>query len=147
MIWPFKKKPDRLSEKLYFKSGVEFFEYQCEFGHTEIMVNQGIAALVLDARKEFGTSSAIKINADGTQLAVLRVASKEGGFVVLAKTPSEKGTRLNSRDVVIWVPSIYNPEIAKGLGDARTGWVGLIRARVKPEINSTGGFEISCMYD
>lgn len=148
MIWPFKKNSEHLPEKLYFKSGLAFFEYQCRFGCTKIEVNQGLVALVLDAQKEFGRTNPVYVGFNGAQLAALRVVSEDRGFTVFANTPSGKGEKLNPGDVVIWVPSVYNLEFSEELGDPRAGWVGLIRALVKPEINLTGaGFEISCMYD
>lgn len=141
-MWPFKGRqtPAPRSDNatpgtLYFKSGPAFFEMQCKYGHTDLKEGQGIVALVLDAAKEFGTSAAVKVEPDGSQLAFVRVASSDGGFVVPAHTPSSKGERLRPDDVVIWIPHTYSDEIAEGLGDRRAGWVGIIRAKVAPELN------------
>jgi hypothetical protein len=149
MIWPFRKStaPPRPAT-LHFKSGAVFFEHQCKFGHTTIEPGTGVIALVLDAQKEFGTTTAVSIGADGAQLAALKVASDDGGFLVFAKTPSEKGDKLQADDLVLWVPSIYSEEVGHKVTDRRTGWVGLIRAKIKPEIQTDDpSFVFVCRYD
>lgn len=104
MVWPFSKNepPAGFPQKLPFKSGSAFIEYQCKFGFTEIKVKQGIVALVVDSR-DYGTKEAIKVEADGRQIVTLKVASSDGGFIVSAQTPTGKGDRLKPDDIVIWV--------------------------------------------
>lgn len=148
-MWPFGKKNQSvaLPPVLYFKSGEAFLSYQCEYGHTDLKEGRGVVALVLDAKEKFGTESAVKIEPDGRQMAILHVAGKNGGFIVPAMTPSGRGDHLESGDVVIWVPGIYNADIAKGFGDTRAGWVGLIRAKVAPEIDTVSdNFRVICEY-
>lgn len=148
-MWPFKKHARQgLPTVLPFKSGAAFFQSQCDYGHTDLKENMGVIALVLDAKKEFGTQAAIKIEKDGSQLAMIRVASDDGGFVVPATTPSAKGDRLKPDDVVIWVPMVYQKELGEKLGERRAGWIGMIRAKVAPEMDTTkDGFNILCRYD
>jgi hypothetical protein len=147
MIWPFKKKPVQSIAILPFKSGHAFVEYQCKFGHTKIEQNKGIFAVVLDSRKEFRTHESVKIDKNGVQTAALRVASDDGGFNVLATTPSGKGDPLKPDDVVVWVPMQYSKEMASVSDDARFGWVGLILAKVKPEIDmSKDAPSVICRY-
>jgi len=50
--------------------------------------SKGIIGLVLNAKKEFGTEQSVKVEPDGRQMAMLKIASKGGGFVVPAYTPS-----------------------------------------------------------
>ena len=105
-------------------------------------------ALVVDARKEFGVATAVAVREDGTQTATLRVVSPDGGFRVFASTPSGKGDRLKAGDVVLWVPFVFKDEIGSKTEDRRTGWIGLIRAKVKPEIDmSKPDFKIECDFD
>jgi len=122
-MWPFDKPKQRqqLPPVLYFKSGAAFLEYQCKYGHTEIVENTAIIALVLDARKELGRWSAVLIGEDGSQAALLRVASDDGGFIVSATTPSADGEKLSPDDVVIWVPMRFVSEIANHFSDRREG--------------------------
>jgi len=123
-------------EKLHFKSGDAFVEYQCKFGHTDIVPKKGIFAVVVDSSEEYGTRDAIKIEDDGRQLAMIKVASEDGGFVVPAYTMNGKGDRLKPDDVVIWVPMTYNEDLVRDNDlDQRFGWVGFILAKVKPEID------------
>jgi hypothetical protein len=147
-VWPFKKSAQSLPETLYFKDGEAFFEMQCKYGQTDLKKGQGVVALVLDSKKEFGTEAAIKVEADGRQLAMIRVAADDGGFIVPAYTPSKNGERLKPGDVVIWVPSIHNEEVAKGLGDNRAGWMGFIRAKIAPEMSTKdSNLRIICEYN
>ena len=151
MVWPFKKDKSHLDVAnlpvLKFKDGASFFEYQCKYGHTKIENNTAIAALILDSKKEFGTQDSIKIKPSGAQLATLKVASEDGGFVTISETPSSAGERLQPGDIVLWVPHTFSEKIAKQLGDHRRGWVGLIRAKVVPEIDPTNpSFSIVCHY-
>lgn len=150
MVWPFSKNkaPAGFPQKLPFKDGAGFLEYQCKYGHTEIRPKQGIVALVLDSQKEFGTAEAVKVDPNGVQTATLKVASEDGGFIVSAQTPSGKGDRLKPGDVVIWVPlqHIGDAAVPEGI-DKRFGWVGFIVAKVKPEIDMANpNFELTCKY-
>lgn len=151
-MWPFSKKKNQpvMPGVLPFKSGAAFLEYQCKFGHTDIQPKQGIVALVLDAKKEFGVSEAVKVEPDGQQMAILKVASEDGGFIVAARTPTGAGDRLKPDDVVIWVPLEYAGDaVDKASGmDPRFGWVGFIVAKVAPEIDTANPeFKLLCRYD
>jgi len=149
MVWPFskKKKYQNLPQKLPFKNGADFLNYQCKYGFTEIQPKQGIVALVLDASKEFGTENAVKIDDDGIQTVVLKVASEDGGFIVFAQTASGGGDPLKPDDVVIWVPLKHSAEVIPNGADNRFGWVGFVVAKVKPEIDlSSPDFEILSNY-
>jgi hypothetical protein len=149
-MWPFSKKRELTPvSALRFKSGADFFKYQCKFGHTDIKPRHGIVALVIDAEKEFGVSQAVKIEADGRQMATLKVVSKDGGFIVNASTASGEGDRLKPDDVVIWVPVDYVElavERAEGI-DPRFGLLGFIVAKVAPEIDpNSPSFKVLCQY-
>jgi hypothetical protein len=112
----------------------------CKYGHAEIELNKGILAIVLDAKKEFGTPEPVKLEPDGTQTAVLRVVSEDGGFVVTSKTLG-RGPRLSPDDAVIWVPDAFSDEVARLSSDRRFGWVGLIRAKVNFPASFKNPFE------
>lgn len=128
--------------------GAEFLRYQCKYGHTRIQPKQGVVALVLDAAKEFGVAAAVKIEPDGRQMAALRVASDDGGFLVMATTPTAKGDRLHPGDTVIWVPLEHTPSAVPPGTDPRFGWVGFIVAKVKPEVDlAKRDFDVTCFYD
>ncbi len=141
MVWPFSRKKQRRAHtaKSPFKSGAAFFEYICEFGGSTVRTKQGMIALVLDAKKEFGVSKSVHIEPDGRQLAMLKVAADDGGFVVPAYTQTSKGDRLKPDDIVVWTP-LKNPKTAIGKAgevDPRPGSVGFIVAKVAPEIDTT----------
>ena len=149
MVWPFSKNkpPANLPQKLIFKDGEGFLAYQCKYGFTEIKVRTGIVALVLDAR-QFGIQQAVKVEADGLQRVMLKVASEDGGFMVSAQTLNGKGDLLKPGDVVIWVPMEHIGDVVpKGI-DKRFGWVGFIVAKIAPEIDTSNqNFNILSRYD
>lgn len=146
-MWPFTRKPKPSPPILLFKTGEAFFEMQCKFGHTELRKGQSIVAIVLDAKKKFGMPAAVEIKPSGNQLVTIRVASQDGGFFTVAETNSNGGDRLEPGDLVVWVPLAYHQEIAKTLGDERSGWVGPLIAKIAPEADpSDNELRVICRY-
>lgn len=132
---------------LVFKNNEGFFEYQCKFGDVKLEEKKGLVAIVLDARKEFGTSSPVKVEADGSQLAMLRVASDDGGFVVPAKTASN-GPLLKPGDLVFWVPIKHEaPLLPEQFEvDPRFFWVGFIVLKIDRVIDAGSKWRILSKY-
>ena len=142
-MWPFNKRsaPPTLR-------GQGFFDLQCKYGHTEIAAGQGVVAIVMDAKATFGTPVSVKVDEQGRQQAAIKVASEDGGFIVMAATPSNLGEPLTPGDLVIWVPKTYMESVAQAFGDKRAGWVGFIRAKVAAEVTTPDNeFRIICRYD
>ena len=124
-----------------------FFNLQCKYGDVQIEKGKGIIALVLDASQEFRLPEPVKIEHDGRQLAFIKVISEDGGFIVLAKTPSGSGDRLKPGDFVLWVPETLM-EITSMETDKRLGWIGSIRAKINwMGVGTTGPFQLICRYD
>lgn len=121
------------SPPLKFKSGDEAFRYACKYLECPMHENTILPALVVDASKEFGARTAVKLEDDGTQVATLRVASKDGGFIVMAKTVSADGPILQPGQLVGWQAIKYMKELGEKTDDDRFGWVGLIIGTLKPE--------------
>lgn len=146
-MWPFKQKKAAGSSVLIYETGEDFLDYHCRFMDTELMADKPLAALVLDARNEFGTEVAVKRNEQGIQIAAVRVASDDGGFVTVSQTLSAQGEQLSPGDVVAWVPAPYSDEIAKLAGNEQSGWVGLIVAKVAPKIKiASDQMKVICRY-
>lgn len=134
---------------LAFESAEGLMVHQGAFGLTDIKPRQvGIVAVVLDARQELGTDDAVILNADGTQQAILKVASPDGGFVIGASTAGAGGEALRPGNAVIWLPWTYadQPLSAVGSMDRRLGWIGYIMAKIKFEIDACGGPVVICRY-
>lgn len=74
---------------------------------------------------------------------MVRVALRDGGFVVLAQTPSASGEPLTPRDLVIWSPLARDPQRRSTCGDARCSRVGFVQAKIANELP----FRIVCRYD
>lgn len=130
----FSKKKARLPI-LRFENGEQFVDYHCSYMNTRLERGAPLAAVVLDARESFGTSVAVKIEDNGVQTAMLRVASADGGFTVMAQTASSDGDKLEPGDSVAWIPMEHMGQIAEAVGDERFGWVGIIVAKIAPEID------------
>jgi hypothetical protein len=152
-VWPFAKGRDNQVSRvpnnmLVFKSSATFFEYQCKYGLTDIREDVAVAALVLDAQRLFGWDEPVGRASDGSQFAVLRVASRDGGFEVAARTPSQTGEPIHPDDLVLWVPAGYCAEVASAFLDQRSSWIGFIRAKVLPEFDVTNPrWVVTCRYD
>jgi hypothetical protein len=122
-----------------FEDSLTAFEQACA---GDCMLHEGIMlpALVLDA----------EIHGDGRQMASVRVASADGGFIVSASTSGPRGPRLLPGHFVAWLAQRYDPQLARkappkrkrfglfGLKDKRIAWVGLIAGTLKPEYRDGG---------
>jgi hypothetical protein len=118
---------------LYFKDGDAALEYACEYMDCELHEGTLLPAIVVDARAMFGTAAAVKRQDDGNQLALIRVTSRDGGFLTVATTTNPKGPALQVGQLVAWQAMQYFPSFAKGAKDKRFGWAGLILGTLKPE--------------
>ncbi|WP_168199203.1 hypothetical protein [Pseudorhodobacter turbinis] len=140
-MWPFTTKKTSFagSAILPFKSGKAFFEYQCEVGIVDLKPKQGIVGLVKKVSLEPETN---------IQNATLQIASRDGGFETFSQTANGKGDRLVDGDIVIWVPLHPDPILASVYkNDKRSQWMGLIVARVAPEIDTQRSqFRFYCKY-
>jgi len=123
---------------LPFKDGNAAIEYACRYLDCILSEGSLLPAVVIDAREEFGTDVVVKFETDGTQLATLRVASKDGGFTVPANTAGANGPKLRPGQLVAWKPMKYMRELGEQLGDTRSGWVGLIIGTLKLEYKDNG---------
>jgi hypothetical protein len=101
-----------------------------------LVAGMPLPALVLNSREMSGTGEAVARRTDGHQVALLRVASSDGGFIVGAGTSGPKGPQLEPGQLVLWRAGEYVPELGKGGKDAREGWAGLIEGTLKPEFVS-----------
>jgi len=120
---------------LHFRDGSGALEYACKYLECSLHEGALLPALVLDARELFGASSAVQKQHDGNQAAMLRVASQDGGFVVLATTAAASGPSLQPGDFVAWQAGKHSPDVAVAMSatDSRSGWIGLIVGTLKPE--------------
>ena len=84
----------------------------------------------LQAERFYGQENICKDDC-GIQTAVLRVASSDGGFPVVALSVG-RGPDLNVGDLVAWVPGEYREDLADASADSRFGWFGLIIGTLEP---------------
>ena len=121
---------------LVFRDAAEALAYACEFLELPLRERAFLPAIVLDARKELGAKDPVQTRADGKQVAVLRVASADGGFGVIATTLGPQGPKLAPGDFVAWQAGTYREEVATNVGaiDQRSGWTGVIIGTLKPEL-------------
>lgn len=118
---------------LAFKDGTAALEYAVKFMECSLQPGASLPAVVLDSRAHFGTKRAVKVQPDGNQVAVVRVASNDGGFVVLAATAGPRGPELQPGQLVAWQAMKYDHQLARAGEDERSGWVGLIVGTLQPE--------------
>ena len=137
-----KKKESTLPEVLYFKDEHAAFDTACKFFDNTIKEGTVLAAVVVHPPGIPNTMKSVKIEEDGVQLAFLKVVGENGGFSVTAQTAGATGPYLNAGDLVAWQPLQYSAELAKIFGDERSGWVGLIVAKLKPEFKVGNGWAV-----
>ena len=103
---------------------------------------------MLDSKVLFGTDVSVKVQNDGRQLAILKIANSDGGFVVPAMTAIPNAPAIKPGDLVLWIAGQFLPDLAAKLGDSRKGWVGLIYGVLAPEMRTdSGAFRVAINYN
>ena len=131
---------------LPFKDTNTAFSYACEFLDAKLQVGSVLPALVLDAGAQTGGGPPVRVQPDGNQIAVVRICSKDGGFVHLAATSGQVGPRLQPGDLVAWSALEYSLRLIRSHEDARTLYNGLIVAKLKPEFTLGQGWAIEAPF-
>lgn len=124
---------DAIVPSIHFEDATTAFAYGCQHMDCRLSVGVGLPAIVLDAREVFGVDAAVQREPDGKQIAVIRVASSDGGFIVNAITVGSKGPALDPGQLVWWLAIKYVADIAASSQDRRFGWLGVILGTLKPE--------------
>lgn len=132
-------------QPLIFKTNSDAFNYICKYMDNTLKKDAIIPALVMDSKEFAGTEVSVKKDNQGIQTALLKVASDDGGFLVLAQTPNAGEPDLIPGNLVGWHAFEYSKEIAKA-GDERSGWVGFIVAKLAPELDIKSGWKITNKY-
>ena len=128
--------PEKIFDNLIFKDNNAAFDYACKYIDCTLKEDATLLAIVLDSKEEYRTKQSVKTQDDGSQLAMIKVASDDGGFNVPANTAGTKGAVLKPGDLVAWQAMQYMPELGNTVEDSRFGWVGLILGTLKPELNN-----------
>lgn len=135
--------------RLAFEDSVTAFEQACN-GECQLRAGSMLPALVVDVRESLDAVHSVGTQSNGRQMASVRVASADGGFIVSAVTSGSRGPRLQPGHFVAWQAERYDAQAAKeapatkkrfglfGLKDKRLGWVGLIVGTLKPEYREGG---------
>lgn len=121
------------SEPKSFETTLEAFTQACADAQEGIVAEQPMVGIVLDAKDEFGADEPIPVEEDGCARLALRVATKDGGFIVLSKTTHAPKQGVKVGDLVCWVPLKHEPALADKANDERFGWIGLVFATLEPE--------------
>lgn len=128
--------PEKIFDNLMFKDNNSAFDYACKYIDCTPKEGATLLAIVLDSKEEYETKQSVKTQDDGSQLAMIKVASDDGGFNVPANTAGTEGVILKPGDLVAWQAMQYMPELGNIAEDSRFGWVGLILGTLKPELNN-----------
>ncbi|WP_417491694.1 hypothetical protein [Maricaulis sp.] len=110
-----------------FASTMEAFEHACAEHDTLIVPEQPLLAMVLESVADAGGED------DGCAQLTLKVASEDGGYIVISRTTFAPKQPLHPGDLVCWVPLQHDAELAARAPDERFGWVGLVFASFEPE--------------
>jgi len=115
-----------------FPSTRTAFEHACREHDCAIVEETPMLAIVLDAKLEFGATHSITVEQDGCFQVTLKVASEDGGFVLLSRTTRPPKHPLNVGDLVCWVPLRHDLGLAQETNEHRFGWAGLVFATLEP---------------
>jgi membrane-bound inhibitor of C-type lysozyme len=133
-----------VAQPLYFKDGAAAFEFACSSLQCELVAKGMLPAVVLSAAETLGAETPVVIMPNGTQMLALCVASKDGGFLVLAGALSASGPSLRPGDLVAWHAGQPIERKAVELAkDPRSQWVGVVVAKLKPEYTFDKGWAIA----
>jgi hypothetical protein len=133
--------PASVAQPLRFKDSHAAFAYACEFLQSELTTGEVLPAIVLDA-KTVGGEVSVKRQPDGIQMVMLRVCSKDNGYMVIAATASNRGPELQPGDLVAWQAGAPIEALASQFPDPRSKWGGLILAKLLPEYTMGIGWAI-----
>jgi len=120
------------TDRLVFETTAAAFDHACKQHNCIIVPEMPLMAIVLDAQSEFGDDQPITIEADGCARLTLKVASHDGGYVVLSRTAKPPKKPLNVGDMVCWVPIQHDQALSHQANDERFGWIGLVFATLEP---------------
>ena len=137
------KKPSP-AHPLYFKDGAAAFEFACMTLQCELVAKAMLPALVVNAVDALGADTPVITMPNGTKMLALRIASKDGGFLVLAGSLSASGPTLQPGDLVAWhAGQPIERETTELTKDPRSQWVGIVVAKLKPEYTIGKGWAIA----
>jgi hypothetical protein len=131
-------------QPLCFKDGAAAFEFACTSLQCDLAAKAMLPALVLNAVDALGAETPVVVMPNGTQMLALRVASKDGGFLVLAGSLSAGSPSLQPGDLVAWhAGQPIERETAELARDPRSQWVGIVVAKLKSEYTFGKGWAIA----
>ena len=137
---------------LVFKDCEAAFAHACKWMDCTLGEGKGVPAIVVDSR-EFASDigCAVKTESDKSQLAMIRVASESGGFVIPAKTAGAQSSirpdlvsserqspgrpDLKPGDLVIFTAMTYREDMAEAFGSKESEWMGLITLKLEPRLD------------
>jgi len=133
---------------LYFKDGTAALEFACTLG-CDLKRGSVLPAVVLDSKALFGTQEAVKTQPNGIQTVALKVASSDGGFLVMSQTLGPNGPKLQPGDLVAWQAGEFASAVVETLKspDKRFGWVGFVIAALRPEFRINHGWAIAGQFN
>lgn len=117
-----------------FKNSQGAFEYACKYLDCTLRKDAMLPAIVIsNASQKYGQSEERE-----KDFFLIKVASDDGGFEVLAETVNNTDIKLKQGDFVGWQAAGLISDLGKKLGDIRCGWVGFILTTLKLELTDRG---------
>lgn len=118
---------------LTYKNATSAFQSQCTTMDCTVSIGKALPALVVDAQKELGAEdNGVATDDRGHQMAFLKVASSDGGFVVAATANAPGGPTLYPGQLVLWCPVTFDARVGQPFGDVRFAWLGKIIGTLTP---------------
>src|SRR5581483_7851551 len=127
-----------------FKNAKAALDHACDYLKCPLGEGEVLPALVVDIREVFGVqknatyqdSPPVIVEENGAHKVGLRVASGDGGFMVIAVTAGRRGPKLQPGQLVAWRAMQYVPEFGVLMTDKRSGWIGVVLGTLKPKYDN-----------
>ena len=116
--------------KKTFSDNKEFFEWICTLS----------ANPKSKMRPQFKTVIPALVDEITPKGVHLRMPSPEGGWIT--RIPVETAESMKIGDLVLWLPTGFNPMMADYCEDERQGWFGEIVGTIAPELDPKIGYTV-----
>ena len=136
---PSRRSAPAASEVLALKSNAIAMHYACTHLSGEVREGALFPALVMELLRATQGEGDGEDNEAACQYAVVRVASADGGFPVIARTAIASAPPLATGDLVLWKALEKSTATMARVADARRSWTGLICGVLAPEVMQHNG--------
>ncbi|WNL45635.1 hypothetical protein RKE25_19820 [Dyella sp. BiH032] len=118
------------SDTLRFRDADSAFATECKYTDNRVAERVALVAIIRTLKVKEGEEPVI----------LVQVADADGPFAAFAIDPAGKLPDLREGDLVAWLAFSYSDTLSLVLGDKRSGWMGVLTAKLSLTYDSHRGF-------